>query len=375
MTTRNKDITMNKKIENKNVNKFEKSSRIIMTYSNDFKKNIFSNYLNKNKKNNKKEFLYNINNHNDYNYYFNNEENISNNINYSTYFNSKKNHKNNRIEKVNLSNLLNIKLKNEKSYSNKNIHNNSFFDSNQNQKIDIKKNKVINDYKNKSYNGKIKLISKSIHINHKYRELIQNQQSNKNNNDYYSYRQNFNNNVGRYTIGEEILNVKKYWNKDHNSNKEYNYYIKKQINFPMNNTINYIKNNNSNIDLYYDEEEIINKNKIKNIIRNYSISDLYIKSKLFEKYGVNNFNKFVSNFCKTNDLNNNLKKYKNFLIQIKEEENQYKKQINIYQKFFKKITELMNPNEINGIINEIQDYIYENEGNDNFFVEQIKNLF
>ena len=370
MTTRNKDNAMNQKIEDKNINKFEQSNKIIKTYSNDFKKNIFSNYFNKNKKNNKKEFLYNINNYNNYNYDFNNDENISNNINDSTFFNSKKNYKNNRVEKVNISDLVNIKFNNEKSCSNKNIKNNNFF--NANQKIDISKNQAINDYKNKSYNGKIKLIQNLIDSNNNYKEPIQNQQLSKNNNDYYSYRQNFNNNVGRYTIGDEILNSKKYWNKESNSILEYNHYNKKQINFPMNNTINYIKNNNNDIGLYYDDEEIINKNKIKDMIGNYSIGDLFIKAKLFEKCGENNFKKFVNNFCKTNDINNNLKKYKNFIIQIKNEENQYKNQINIYQKLCKKMIELMNPNEINEIINEIQDYIYENEGSNNYFDEQIK---
>ena len=275
---------------------------------------------------------------------------------------------------MHISDLLNNKFNNEKSYSNKNINNNNSF-LQENKKIDIKKNHAINEYKNNSYNCKIKLIPNLIHANNTYREPMQNQQLNKNNNDYYSYRQNFNNNAGKYTIGDEILNVNKYLNKEPNLIQEYNHYNKKQINFPMNNTINYIKNNNSDIGLYYDDEEIINKNKIKNIIGNYSISDLYIKAKLFEKYGEDNFKKFVNNFGKVNDLNNNLKKYKNFLIQIKEEENQYKKQINIYQKLCKKIMQLMNRQEINDIFNEIQDYIYENEGNDNYFFEQIKSIF
>ena len=374
MITKNKDYAMNQKIENKINNKFGQTDKIIMTYSNDFKKNIFSSYFNKNKKNNKKELLYNVNNHNNYNYDFINDENISNNVNNSTYFYSKNNHKNNRSKKVHISDLLNNKFNNEKSYSNKNINNNnSFFQ--ENKKIDIKKNHAINEYKNNSYNCKIKLIPNLIHANNTYREPMQNQQLNKNNNDYYSYRRNFNNNAGKYTIGDEILNVNKYLNKEPNLIQEYNHYNKKQINFPMNNTINYIKNNNSDIGLYYDDEEIINKNKIKNIIGNYSISDLYIKAKLFEKYGEDNFKKFVNNFGKVNDLNNNLKKYKNFLIQIKEEENQYKKQINIYQKLCKKIMQLMNRKEINDIFNEIQDYIYENEGNDNYFFEQIKSIF
>jgi hypothetical protein len=254
MITKNKDYAMNQKIENKMNNKFGQNDKITMTYSNDFKKNIFRSYFNKNKKNNKEELLYKVNNHNNYNYDFNNDENISNNVNNTTYFYSKKNHKNNKSKKVDISDLLNNKFNNE---------NNSFFQAN--KKIDIKKNNVINDYKNNSYNCKIKLIPNLIHANNTYREPMQNQQSNKNNNDYYSYRQNFNNNAGRYTIGDEILNEKKYLNKEPNLIQEYNHYNKKQINFPMNNTINYIKNNNSDIGLYYDDEEIINKNKIKNI--------------------------------------------------------------------------------------------------------------
>ena len=48
------------------------------------------------------------------------------------------------------------------------------------------------------------------------------------------------------------------------------------------------------------------------------------------------------------------------MTKIKEEENQYKKQINIYQKLCKRIMELMNPNQINDIINEVQELEKEN---------------
>ena len=151
----------------------------------------------------------------------------------------------------------------------------------------------------------------------------------------------------------------------------------------MNNTINYLSNN-GNIDLYFKnkEKKSLNKNDnnhnnkiMKTIIGNYSIGDLYIKAKLFEKCGVNQFDKFVINNCNnTNDLLHNLKEYKNYLVHIKEEENFYKRQINMYQKLCKENLELLNQKQINKIINELKDNFIENVETDGYIIEQIKSI-
>ena len=143
----------------------------------------------------------------------------------------------------------------------------------------------------------------------------------------------------------------------------------------MNNTINYIPNNNG-FNLYLDEkiQKISNKNKLKKIIGNYSIGDLYIKAKLFEKCGQNHFNNFVDNFCDSDNLINILKNYKNYLQQIKEEESQNKKQICTCQNLCKRIFELMNPEQINNILNEIKEKFIENDDDNNYIIEQLKSL-
>ena len=150
----------------------------------------------------------------------------------------------------------------------------------------------------------------------------------------------------------------------------------------MNNTINYISNN-GNIDLYFKnkEKKSLNKNDnnnnkiMKTIIGNNSIGDLYIKAKLFEKCGINQFGKFVINNCdNTNDLIHNLEEYKKYLIHIKEEEHFYKKQINMYQNLCKENLELLNPKQINTIINELKDNFIENIETDSYIIEQIKSI-
>ena len=142
----------------------------------------------------------------------------------------------------------------------------------------------------------------------------------------------------------------------------------------MNNTINYHSKNSSDIDFDLGKgEKIINKKKVRKILRQNPIGDIYIKAKLFEKCGQKNFKNYVHNFCDLNGSINNLKKYKKYLIKLREEENQNKKQINIYQKLCKRILESMNPQEINKIIGEIQNNFIENE-NDNYIIEQIKSI-
>jgi len=141
----------------------------------------------------------------------------------------------------------------------------------------------------------------------------------------------------------------------------------------MNKTINHIPNN-KDIDIFRksNEQKDFNKNKVKEIIGDYCIGDLYLKAKLFEKCGENNFNNFCNNFCEKNDIIGNLNKYKEYLIKIKEEDNQYKRQISMHQKLSKRILLLMNPNQINDIIGEIEENFTENPEDDKYIIEQIK---
>ena len=118
----------------------------------------------------------------------------------------------------------------------------------------------------------------------------------------------------------------------------------------------------------------MNKNELKKIIGNYSIGDLYIKAKLFEKCGQKNFNSFVDNYCDSGDLISNLKNYKNYLEQIMEEENHYKKQINLCQKLCKRIFKLINPKKINDIIKEVQEKFFQNKEDNNFIIDELKSF-
>ena len=311
ISARNKNFSLKQKEPNKLDHKSNQIEKVTMSYSNnDLKKNIYNDYFskNKNRRKNKKKLLYNENNN----------------------YNKNKNHD------LILNNTNN--LNDQQSYFNENLINNTLI-HNKNKRIYI----PINDdeiNKNNSY-GKIKIHSNKIKNNKlKYNTKDFNYRTG-------TFRKNLINDKIDY--GNKIFNLKDYSDKVYNMTQEYFNYKKKPQIFPMNNTINYISNN-IDISSFLREEEF-NKKKIKEIIENYSIGDLYIKAKLFEKCGENNFNIFVNNYCKGNNIINNLKNYKKFLIKVKEEENQYKKQINIYQKLCKRIMELMNPNQIIDIIN------------------------
>ena len=155
--------------------------------------------------------------------------------------------------------------------------------------------------------------------------------------------------------------------------QNFNFNLKPTNYIPMNNTINYLPNDSSEDFDLNNNEKVINKQKIRKILGKSSIGDIYLKAKLFEKCGENNFKNYVHKYCDTNNSISNLKKYKKFLVQLKEEEIQDKKLINIYQKLCKKIIELINPQEINEIIGEIQNNFMENE-NDNYIIEEIKSI-
>ena len=356
--TRKKDFSeQQKEIKKKQIKHINK---IINTYSStDLKKDIFSNYL-INNKNNKKELLYNESN----NYNINYNENILKNYNNSAYFNFNKSNINNKTENRNRTNLLTSNLDEKYLFQarNKKLNNN-------------KNNPKFYKDKNNSFNIKVQLNHNLTHTNNNIQYPINNPED-CNKSQYYnnSYRAfYFDKNFGNFTFANDFLNYKNFTKIGHNCNLDSYFFNKKSLKSPKNNTINYIKNNN-NIELISENDDNnINKNKIKNIIGNHSIGDLYIKAKLFEKCGKNNFTNFVNNFCSSNDLIDNLKKYKNFLIKIREEEYHYKKQINIYQKICKKFFELMNQSQINDIINEIHN-ISENKENSDYIIRQIKTM-
>ena len=366
MTTRNKDYLKEKKDINNN--KINQIDNIIMAYSNnDLKKNNFNNYSFKykeNEQNDKFNFLYNTyNNHNT-----NNNEYIYKNKNNSAQFNIKKFNRN-RIKNISISNLLNINKLDDQSYSNENTDNNNLFLFNNSLIIKKKQKKNIN--KNYSYNFKTNFTHNNTNDNNKNQKLKYTK------NDYHcgNHRTQLINNDEGYIYGNNLFNFKNYFRKDYNSNQEVLSYNKKQKLFPMNNTINCIPNN-KDIDIYVEnnEQKHFNKNTIKEIIGDNSIGDLNLKAKLFEKCGENNFNNFCNNFCETNNIIDNLNKYKEYLIKIKEEDNQYKRQINIYQKLCKRILLLMNPNQINDIIGEIEENFIENPEDDKYIIEQIKSI-
>jgi hypothetical protein len=339
-----------------------------MAYSNnDLKKNNFNNYSFKykeNEQNDKFNFLYNTyNNHNT-----NNNEYIYKNKNNSAQFNIKKFNRS-RIKNISISNLLNINKLDDQSYSNENTDNNNLFLFNNSLIIKKKQKKNIN--KNYSYNFKTNFTHNNTNDNSKNQKLKYTK------NDYHcgNHRTQLINNDEGYIYGNNLFNFKNYFRKDYNSNQEVLSYNTKQKLFPMNNTINCIPNN-KDIDIYVEnnEQKHFNKNTIKEIIGDNSIGDLYLKAKLFEKCGENNFNNFCNNFCETNNIIDNLNKYREYLIKIKEEDNQYKRQINIYQKLCKRILLLMNPNQINDIIGEIEENFIENPEDDKYIIEQIKSI-
>ena len=388
MTTLNKEFIRQEKnmIKNKNENKNEIFDKAIMTFSNDrIKRSIFENQYFKNKIKNKEILCYAYNNNRKTN---DNEYNFLN-MNNSAYFNIKKSNKENKDTNKNLYDLFDIdNIDIEEQYqchTNRNIINKKPFKFN-NSKIIMKKNTIQNINKNikknNSYNGRLLSISNINQINNQI-----NNNSKKTNkkhilnyikNDYHcdSCRHYLINNDGNYIQTNNLLKFQNHFQKDFTSMKEnFNNNKNSQKNIHMNNTINYISSK-SDFDLCFkNKENNYYNDKMKKIIGNNSIGEIYIKAKLFEKCGQKKFDEYVNNnYNDTNNVINNLKEYKNFLIQIKEEDNFYKRQINMYQRLCKEKLQLMNAKQINNIINEIQDNFIDNIETDSYIIEQIKSI-
>ena len=350
-----------------NENKIDEIEKLIMTYSNNdnLKKNIYiNNFINSKNKlaSNKKDMIYN-----EYNSFNSNKENDYKNINNSAYYNVERTNINKNID---IKDLLNINNDIEdKTNFNKNF-NQSLFQFN-GSKLSTTNNSKKTVNKNNSFIGKIKAVQNYTQIANLKKSFKNNNNLSKNDFISNSFRGTF------FQNNENLLHDKDLFEQYKNYNetcKNFNLSLRPTNLIPMNNTINYHSKNSSDIDFDLGKgEKIINKKKVRKILRQNPIGDIYIKAKLFEKCGQKNFKNYVHNFCDLNGSINNLKKYKKYLIKLREEENQNKKQINIYQKLCKRILESMNPQEINKIIGEIQNNFIENE-NDNYIIEQIKSI-
>ena len=366
ITTKQREYSRQKR--GLNENKIDEIQKIIMTYSNNenLKNNIYNNYfINCKNKNgfNKKEMIYN-----EYNNFNSNKENEYKNINNSAYYNIQTTSTNKNIDIKDLLNL-NNEIESKNNFNEK-IFNQSLFQINGSKLI--KKNnskKTVN--KNNSFIGKDKVVPNYIQIANIKKSIKNSKNFSKNDIISDSVRGTF------FQNNENLLHDKDLFEQYKNYNEtcqNFNFSLRPTNFIPMNNTINYHSSNNSTIEFDIDKnEKVINIKKIRKVLRHNSIGDIYIKAKLFEKCGEKNFKNYVSNYCDSNDSINNLKKYKKYLIQLREEENQNKKQIKIYQKLCKRILESMDTQEINNIIGQIQNNFIENE-NDNYIIEQIKSI-
>ena len=336
-----------------NENKIDEIDKIIMTYSNNgnLKKNIINDYFSysKNKNGfNKKDMLYN-----EYNNFNTHNGKNNKNISKSAHLSVQRTSTNRNID---IKDMINLNNDNEKQN-----FNGSLFQFN-GSKLSTKNN---------SFNDKLKVIPNCTKINNIKKSSKDNKNFSRNDTNPNSSRNTFilNNEFFLYD-DKELLDKHKNFNETY---QNFNFGLRPTNFIPMNNAINYLSNDSSeDVDLN-NKEKVINKKKIRKILGKSSIGDIYLKAKLFEKCGENNFGNYVSEYCDTNNSINNLKKYKKFIAQLKEEEIQDKKLINVYQRLCKKIIELLNPQEINEIVGEIQNNFVENE-NDNYIIEEIKSI-
>jgi hypothetical protein len=343
-----------------NENKIDEIDKIIMTYSNNgnLKKNIINDYFSysKNKNGfNKKDMLYN-----EYNNFNTHNGKNNKNISKSAHLSVQRTSTNRNID---IKDMINLNNDNEKQN-----FNGSLFQFN-GSKLSTKNNSKKNTNKNNSFNDKLKVIPNCTKINNIKKSSKDNKNFSRNDTNPNSSRNTFilNNEFFLYD-DKEMLDKHKNFNETY---QNFNFGLRPTNFIPMNNTINYLSNDSSEDFYLNNNEKIINKKRIKKILGKSSIGDICLKAKLFEKCGENNFKNYIHIYCDTNNTISNLKKYKKFLVQLKQEENQDKKLINIYQKLCKKIIGLMNPKEINEIVSEIQNNFIEYE-NDNYIIDQIK---
>ena len=344
-----------------NENKIDEIDRIIMTYSNadHLKKNIFNDYFyySKNKNPyNKKYMLYN-----EYNNFNAPNGKDNKNINKSAHLSAQRTSINKNLD---IKDLISSNNDKENQTSNIKMHNNNLFQFN-GSKLSNKNNSK----KNNSYNGKFKVIPNCNKIINIKKSIKDNKNLSKKDTIPNSSRTFIPNNEF-FLCDKELLDRHKNFNETY---QNFNFSIRPTIYIPNNNTINYLSNDSGEDFDLNKNGNAINKYKIRKILGKSSIGDIYLKAKLFEKCGENNFKNYVYKYCDTNNSISNLKKYKKFLEHLKKEESQDKKLINIYQKLCKKIIELMNPQEINEIVDEIQNNFIENK-NDNYIIDQLKSI-
>jgi hypothetical protein len=342
-----------------NEDKTDEIDKIIMTYTNNdnLKKNIFNDYFSysKNKNGfNKKDMLYN-----EYNKFNSHNGNNSKNMSKSAHLN---------VQRTSTNKNIDIKdLKSSNNENEKQTFNDNLFQFN-GSKLSTKNNSKNNKNKNNSFNNKLKVIPNFTKIYSIKKSCKDDKNFSKNDTIPNSSRRTFILNNEFFLSDKELLDQNKNYNETY---QNFYFDLGPKNNIPMNNTINYLSNDsNEDFDLN-NNEKVINKKRIRKILGKSSIGDIYLKAKLFEKCGENYFKNYIHKYCDTNNNISNLKKYKKFLVQLQDEECEDKKLINIYQKLCKKIIELMNPKEINAIVDEIQNNFIENE-NDNYIIDQIK---
>ena len=126
-----------------------------------------------------------------------------------------------------------------------------------------------------------------------------------------------------------------------------------------------IKNKSSN-NIEFEEDLI--KQKENNDLKD----DTYGKAKLFNKYGYKTYKKFLECVGEEDSLDN-LLKYRNYIINVKEEEGNFLKQINIYKNFCKKFIEIMTKDEVNEIVEEVKKKFIRNDS-DNYIYHELDNF-
>lgn len=293
----------------------------------------------------------------------------SNDILYNNSKESKKENKNRRVYdyfsfKQNNKND-NNNINNKKNNTNENYFRNLTYEN-------LNPSKIINSFNNTNRNNnEIKKNNKHLEQNQFY------------NNNLFKIKNTHKNNSKSFTTKKIYKNYSNLNNFTYlNTNTNTNYISQSNIPIDLNedliNTYNYRKDKkikglsvNNKLNKYKSAHDINNINLNDN---NQSIDEIYNKAKIFDKYGIKSFKKYLENIGEGDVENDdNLMSYKDYIIQKKGEENNYKKQINIYQNFCKKLIQFMNIDELKDIIMEVQNKFIRSN-NDKYLCDNL-NLF
>ena len=208
------------------------------------------------------------------------------------------------------------------------------------------KNNIINDFnKNKGNKSSFNVRNHNINNENEESKLYNEDSFDKYKNKINHSLNIFNNNkknMKKYCINNNIYNFNKY-------------------------AQNFIDNSSNNL---------IEKNKLNEIIGNETIEDIYTKAKIFEKYGKDIYQNFINNhnsYCNSNSNNNinNLKAFKNFILKINQEDIKFQKKINFYQQFCKNIFRQIEDKQKEEIINKIRNKYNIDKEKGNYIMEEI----